>query len=396
MIDSGAATSVVTLEFAGKLGITPRTPGVLPTSCAGGLGADAVRQWVARFDSVVVAGETVRDGHINIADVPAEWAYSREGFDLILGADFLRAHRIYISRYQQKVYFSYTGGQVFPATPALECDERVAGKDTKQAIAAFDQAIAKDPNDMKARLSRAALRVRDDPRGAIADLDTVLKADPANAVALRYRSSAHARLKEYDAALADADAAMANGMRVAVMYDVRAGIRKSQGDYAKALDEYAEALKLDPHDDDALGSRGRLLYETDRFDAAENDFTTLLAMRPDEYDSIFLSLSRTRRGEDGRAALKQGLAKTSADKWPAPVMLYLLGRIDGDALMAAAMLDDKKRKDYECEARFYTAQRLLADGKREAARPLLEQASDQCPEGFVEKEGAAVQLARQP
>jgi len=59
MIDSGAATSVVTLEFAGKLGITPRTPGVLPTSCAGGLGADAVRQWVARFDSVVVAGETV-------------------------------------------------------------------------------------------------------------------------------------------------------------------------------------------------------------------------------------------------------------------------------------------------------------------------------------------------
>jgi predicted aspartyl protease/lipoprotein NlpI len=394
MIDSGAATSVVTMEFAGKLGITPQTPGVLPTTCASGLGADTVRQWVARFDSVAIAGETVRDGHINVADIPGEWTYSREGFDLILGADFLRANRVYISRYQQKVYFSYTGGQVFPATPGLECDARVADKDAKQAIATFDQAIAKNPDDTKARLSRAALRVRDDPKAALADLDAVLKVEPANAVALRYRAGAHTRLKEYDAALADTDAAMANGMRVASMYAMRAGIRVRQGDYEKAVGEYDEALKLDPHDDNALASRGHLLYETDRFEAAEKDFTTLLAMRSDEYDSIFLSLSRTRRGQDGRGALEQGLARTSADKWPAPVMLYLLGRIDGDALMAAAMLDEKKRRDYECEARFYTAQRLLADGKRDAARPLLEQARDQCPEGFVEKEGAAIQLAK--
>jgi lipoprotein NlpI len=75
-------------------------------------------------------------------------------------------------------------------------------------------------------------------------------------------------------------------------------------------------------------------------------------------------------------------------------MQYLLGRIDHDALMAAALLDEKKRKDYECEARFYSAQRLLADGKRDEARPLLVTARDECPAGFVEKEGAAVQLAK--
>ncbi len=396
MIDSGASSSVVTLDFAAKVGITPQTPGVLPTWCSGGIGADTVHQWVARFDTVAVAGETIRDGHINIADVPPQLSYSREGFDIVLGTDFLRAHRVYISRYQQKVYFSYTGGQVFPATPGLECDDRARDKDPKQALAAYDQAIEKDPNDNKARLNRANLRARDDPKAALVDLDAVLKAEPANAVALRVRSSVRARLQDYDGALADTDAAMANGMRIAPMYDQRARIRASQGDYDRAIEEYGEALKLDPHDAVALRSRGHFLYETDRFEAAERDFTALLAMEPDPYDSIFLSLSRTRRGADGRDALETGLAKASEGQWPVPVMQYLLGRIDHDSLMAAALLDDKKRKDYECEGRFYAAQRLLANGKRDEARALLVTARDECPGGFVEKEGAAVQLARIP
>lgn len=396
MLDSGAAASVMTLDFAAKLGITPATPGVTPTWCSGGLGADAVHQWLARFDTVAIAGETIRDAHIDIAEVPSEWSYSREGFDLVLGTDFLRAHRVYISRYQQKVYFSYTGGQVFPSTPGVACDERLRGKSGAQARAVLDKAIADDPRDVDALLGRAQMRVGKDDSGALADLDAALRIQPGNAVALRTRAAVRLGLKDYDGALADTEAAIANGMRVAAMYDLRARVRADRGDYERAIDEFGEALRLDPHDEVALRSRGHLLYAMDRFEAAEKDFATRLAMQPDEYDSIFLSLSRTRGGKDGREALEQGLARANAGKWPVPVMQYLLNRIDPDALMAAAMLDEKKRRDYECEARFYRAQRLLAEGKGDEARPLLVVARDDCPDGFVEKEGATVQLAGRP
>ena len=38
--------------------------------------------------------------------------------DLLLGADFLLAHRIYIARSQKKLYFTYRGGPIFqPRAP---------------------------------------------------------------------------------------------------------------------------------------------------------------------------------------------------------------------------------------------------------------------------------------
>jgi hypothetical protein len=32
---------------------------------------------------------------------------------MLLGADFIRAHRIYIAKSQGKLYFSYNGGPIF-------------------------------------------------------------------------------------------------------------------------------------------------------------------------------------------------------------------------------------------------------------------------------------------
>lgn len=53
--------------------------------------------------------EEVRSTRMGVIDRPST------DYDLVLGADFLASHRVYIARGQQKVYITYNGGPVFAA-----------------------------------------------------------------------------------------------------------------------------------------------------------------------------------------------------------------------------------------------------------------------------------------
>jgi len=64
-------------------------------------------------------GEIIRDARLGIADFTPELA--RLTPEVILGTDFLRAHRVMVARSQRKVYFTYSGGPVFPARKARDC-----------------------------------------------------------------------------------------------------------------------------------------------------------------------------------------------------------------------------------------------------------------------------------
>jgi lipoprotein NlpI len=238
------------------------------------------------------------------------------------------------------------------------------------------------------------LRVQQrDAKAALSDLDAVIGIEPDNAVALGTRARARAVLKDYDGALADSDAAIANGMHTAQMYVDRAFLRRAQGDYKRAIEEFDEALKIDPRHQGALRTQGLYLFHAGRFEAAENDFATLVAIRPDGIDAIWQSLSRARRGLDGRAVLEQGIAGLKEGEWPRPIMLYLLGRLDREALFAAVSTDEKKRTGEECEARFYLAEHFIAVGRKNDARPLLEKARDECPRNYIEHDSALAELA---
>jgi predicted aspartyl protease len=120
LLDSGASSSVVHLNFAAKLGITPQSPNVVPGGCSRGVGAGEVRSWIAPFDTVEIAGEVIRDAHIAMADFIPELAPFNP--EVILGTDFLRAHRVLVSRSQRKVYFTNASGPVFPARKSGDCD----------------------------------------------------------------------------------------------------------------------------------------------------------------------------------------------------------------------------------------------------------------------------------
>jgi hypothetical protein len=64
-------------------------------------------------------GEVIRDARIGIADFTPELA--RLTPEVILGTDFLRAHRVLVARSQRRVYFTPSGGPVFPARAGREC-----------------------------------------------------------------------------------------------------------------------------------------------------------------------------------------------------------------------------------------------------------------------------------
>jgi len=128
LLDSGSHTSVLDKSTAGQLGITPDSPGVVASAKGGGVGAKSVEFWSAPLQSFTIGNETIRDTPIEFADLWKDATYTPTGSHLprkvdgtpavLLGADFLRAHRVLVAHSQRKVYFTYEGGPVFQTTGA--------------------------------------------------------------------------------------------------------------------------------------------------------------------------------------------------------------------------------------------------------------------------------------
>ena len=66
----------------------------------------------ARAICFTLKPETIRNANLSIRDHPPQG--NNVGMpDMLIGADFLRAHRVLISMSQRRMYVSYLGGEVF-------------------------------------------------------------------------------------------------------------------------------------------------------------------------------------------------------------------------------------------------------------------------------------------
>lgn len=128
LMDTGATRTTVTQRAAAAAGVTPRSEGVTENGKASGIGAEAVKVYSATFSTLSIGDEKIDNaklelGQIFEADkqVPLGSHLATEAPvsspDMLLGADFMKAHRIYIARSQGKVYFSYNGGPIFEVGP---------------------------------------------------------------------------------------------------------------------------------------------------------------------------------------------------------------------------------------------------------------------------------------
>lgn len=154
MIDSGAPHSIIDVEAAARLGITPKTAGVTEWQHTDKIGKALGVTWLAPVDSFTIGDETIRNTKIGIADLwgpaPIEAPFKaamrlkslepplpggdkaisvQSGMgriaqlssaisetvhpDMLLGADFLKTHRVLLAMSQRRLYFTYLGGKVF-------------------------------------------------------------------------------------------------------------------------------------------------------------------------------------------------------------------------------------------------------------------------------------------
>lgn len=128
MLDSGAPSSMLTRDDAKVAGITPEMAGVVRSSASPGLpGGKKLESWTAPFRTFAIGNETIDNPRIRFTDMYTDNTYSQSGRvvprviwhirPMLLGADFLQAHRTLVSHSQRRLYFTYVGGPVFAADP---------------------------------------------------------------------------------------------------------------------------------------------------------------------------------------------------------------------------------------------------------------------------------------
>jgi predicted aspartyl protease len=130
-LDSAASYSVLSRADAARLGVTPESPGVVAGGCVTGEGKRQMDSWIGLFESFAIGNEIIRNPRIRFADLWQYTTYTETGSrlparfagqpDMLLGADFLRAHRVLVARGQRKMYFTHAGGTVFPSKPSKGC-----------------------------------------------------------------------------------------------------------------------------------------------------------------------------------------------------------------------------------------------------------------------------------
>jgi predicted aspartyl protease len=133
ILDSGASVSALTMAESVRLGVNAKAPGVVSAGCSIGIGRPALDYWSAPFESFAIGNEVIRNPTLRIADFTRETMVNQVGGrhanrfaaqpQMILGMDFLRAHRIFVANSQRKMYFTYTGGTVFPSGADKTCHD---------------------------------------------------------------------------------------------------------------------------------------------------------------------------------------------------------------------------------------------------------------------------------
>lgn len=104
--DTGSDTTFITERAARRAGVKVTDPGVEEAGYSRGLDRDRIKTWTARFASLKIGDEEIKNGLLNIGDTNAE-------FDVLVGADFFLSHHVLASNSQKKIYFTYEGGRVF-------------------------------------------------------------------------------------------------------------------------------------------------------------------------------------------------------------------------------------------------------------------------------------------
>ena len=305
--------------------------------------------------------------------------------------------------------------------------------DATSAISDFDAAIESDRDAAEALSlrghARAALRQHD---RALEDFNAALRRDPMLVSAYAGRAFSLSGRGEHERAEGDYSLALAIDPDFAEGYRGRAEARRRLGRREAAVEDYDRALMLDPTLSAALVGRGLVKRRLGRFDQAAADFGAAIALAPvtvdayraravtrfymaqylsaardyrralglqaaSAYSVIWLFLSQERAGLEGYKALTRnaGRLKLKPGHWPFPVLAFFQGQMTPERLVEATRHENRRReRERQCEAFFYLGQHYLLEDDPAQAKRYFRKAIETGITGFIEYQGAKVELRR--
>jgi tetratricopeptide (TPR) repeat protein len=271
-------------------------------------------------------------------------------------------------------------------------------RDFEHAIADYDEAIRLEPRLTIAYTNRAnAWTEKGEKERALADYNEVIRIRPGDAAGWINRGAAWARNGDQDKAIADFNEAIRLDPKSDRAYVARGLAWGHIGDYDREISNFNEATRIKPQSAVAHNSLGHAHFDHERFADSAADFERSLridARQPYAVIWRYLALARSGAGNP-LSELSSASAVIDKQKWPAPVIELFVGRMQPEALLAAAENPDPKtRRDQLCEGRLYLGEWHLLNSRAREARPLLEQAQRSCPATFVEAKAAAMELKR--
>ena len=269
-----------------------------------------------------------------------------------------------------------------------------APPDAVASASRSDEAVRRAPTAPDTWLDRAAfLRDRGDCDGAQSDLDRALPLRAPDVHTLTFHAELDLCRGRYEDAVRDAGEALALDPGYVNAIRLRSTARIYAGDYDGAMGDLRRAHDEDPQPGDprAFGAiqfmLGKYADSAATWAAATGDPTNA------SYYPLwrYLALRRAHPSVDASTILRQ----QSSTEWPRPVVDFYLGRIDSEALVAAAQASESRSPEHQlCEAEFYIGVADLDAGRLDEAFDLLRLAVTSCPQMSTERKLAHAELRR--
>jgi predicted aspartyl protease len=135
LLDTGSPASLLDLGAAATLGVRTGSPGVVKIGAAAGVAGKDTPLYAATFSSFAVGEEKISHPTLQMAQMFANTVVQVTGSaipeqirgpQMLLGLDFLLAHRVLVSHENERMYFSYNGGPIFAAPETLRANAPAA------------------------------------------------------------------------------------------------------------------------------------------------------------------------------------------------------------------------------------------------------------------------------
>jgi tetratricopeptide (TPR) repeat protein/RsiW-degrading membrane proteinase PrsW (M82 family) len=296
--------------------------------------------------------------------------------------------------------------------------------DLPQAIANFDTALSYKADFLPALIGRmTANRIYQRYDAALADANAAVRLAPENPAVLVARSKVYEDLHQMDEAIADLDHAIKLKPDDATSFAFRGALLLDKGDFDKADADLDRALSLKPDLAMARAARGYVYLQKFEYERSIAELDAAIKLDPTQPDAYF-ARARARyylgdfkpaiadlvqsnaRAPFAYSAIWLYLVRTRAGQNGRDELNFWAGRLPHDAwpfpliefyLGARSLplvLSAATTNDQLCEAEFYTGEWLLLQKLDAPGVAALRKAVEICPVSYIERNGAIAELRR--